>query len=259
MATIRRLIPLEPLTPDAFAPFGSVIQNPTSSSQKYFESIIPVEANQGSATKYSDISSLDNFYSSAASKKPGRGAISLFSCKPRATRTVNNGEQVFDVNILERHPYTTQTFAPLGLAAEDGETRYLVIVVPTLPTSGSSREEILQRPKAYPAQNHGRRSGLPGVFWRLKVLKSQDGVKLPKGAGPPDLDNMRAFLARGHQAVTYGAGTWHAPMIALGNKTVDFAVFQFVNGVGLEDCQEKEFDEGIAVNLGKLEKIMAKL
>ena len=42
------------------------------------------------------------------------------------------------------------------------------------------------------------------------------------------------------QAVTYGAGTWHAPMVALGEKgtAVDFVVVQFANGVAVEDCQE---------------------
>jgi len=41
--------------------------------------------------------------------------------------------------------------------------------------------------------------------------------------------------------VTYGAGTWHAPMVVLGNKPVDFVVVQFKNGVEVEDCQIVEW------------------
>ncbi|KAL8975999.1 MAG: hypothetical protein Q9177_006939, partial [Variospora cf. flavescens] len=56
--------------------------------------------------------------------------------------------------------------------------------------------------------------------------------------GPPDLDNIRAFWAHAGQAVTYGAGTWHAPMVVVGDERMDFVVVQFVNGVAQEDCQE---------------------
>ena len=64
------------------------------------------------------------------------------------------------------------------------------------------------------------------------------------GRGFPDLGKGKAFIAHGGQAVTYGAGTWHAPMVVLGNKAVDFVVVQFANGVGVEDCQEVEFGKG---------------
>lgn len=54
----------------------------------------------------------------------------------------------------------------------------------------------------------------------------------------PDLKNLRAFVANGSQAVTYGAGTWHAPMIVVGDRPIDFVVVQFANEAGNEDCQE---------------------
>jgi ureidoglycolate lyase len=215
---IKRLIPLEPLSFDTFVPFGSVIQNPTSpsnSTASTLQHIVPVTANQGSARKFPDISPLDNFYASASSKKHVRGAISLFECKPRELRQAN-GKDVFEVRILERHPYTTQTFSPLGLSAAAVEdTHYLVIVAPTLP----------------------------------QTTTTSTTTRPPKGTGPPDLQNIRAFLARGNQAVTYAAGTWHAPMVVLGARAIDFIVVQFVNGVTLDDCQEMGFDEGVVVDL----------
>ncbi|KAI5297650.1 hypothetical protein KEM55_004432, partial [Ascosphaera atra] len=71
-------------------------------------------------------------------------------------------------------------FIPMGLSkASDAETYYLVIVAPTL---------------------HGRTASA--------VLEGRDvSVR-----NPPDLSKLRAFIARGNQGVTYGAGTWHAPI-----------------------------------------------
>jgi len=61
---------------------------------------------------------------------------------------------------------------------------------------------------------------------------------VPKGPGMPDLSNIRAFIADGSQGVTYAAGTWHAPMVVVGQKPIDFVVVQYANGVGIEDCEE---------------------
>lgn len=71
----------------------------------------------------------------------------------------------------------------------------------------------------------------------------------------PDLSNLKAFIARGDQAVTYGPGTWHAPMVVLGEKPIDFVVVQYMNGVGIEDCQEVEVEasdggNGLSVDVG---------
>ena len=54
--------------------------------------------------------------------------------------------------------------------------------------------------------------------------------------------------------VTYGVGTWHAPMVVLGDKRVDFIVTQWVSGIAKDDCQEVEITEGLEVALKKEEK-----
>lgn len=72
--------------------------------------------------------------------------------------------------------------------------------------------------------------------------------------GPPDLSNLKAFIAHGAQAVTYGTGTWHAPMVVLGEKRVDFVVVQFANGVPEDDCQEVQLEGqgvGVVVDMGR--------
>ncbi|KAL2074002.1 hypothetical protein VTL71DRAFT_7780 [Oculimacula yallundae] len=203
-----------PLTESQFSPFGTVITNPSPSllpSSKLTPSSLPqnaVLANQGSALKYQDVTHMRDLYSQAPSRKASTAVMNMFVCAPRKLE----GEGVFKVEILERHPYTTQTFIPLGLSPfEAHEAQYLVIVAPSLPPS--NKDEGFSVPE-------GR--GSPG-------------------RGLPDLENVRAFIARGDTAVTYAAGTWHAPMVVLGRTKVDFVVVQFANGVGEEDCQEVVF------------------
>ena len=55
-----------------------------------------------------------------------------------------------------------------------------------------------------------------------------------------------AFLCKGNQSITYGAGIWHAPMVVI-DETIphlDFAVLIHENGVADEDCQECYFEPG---------------
>lgn len=228
----------EPLTRDAFAPFGTAIYAPLardfSSPPSSVSSLTPhdpapVLANQNSALKYSGISPLLNEYPDRSpSGKPSSGRMTMFSCFPRSLRTVQNPSSsrstpVFDVRILERHPFTTQTFTPIDLssqtrAGDHDEPFFLVVVAPTL----------------------------KGTTATAKTANG-DTVTV---RDPPDLSRVRAFVARGGQAVTYGVGTWHAPMVVLGPRRVDFVVVQFGNGVDEEDCQEVEFGDGVVVDLG---------
>lgn len=59
---------------------------------------------------------------------------------------------------------------------------------------------------------------------------------------------MKAFLTEPGTGVTYGVGTWHAPMVVVDGR-VDFAVTQFVSKRDEEDCQEVELKEGMRVVL----------
>ncbi|KAI1820501.1 ureidoglycolate hydrolase [Xylaria intraflava] len=203
-----------PLTREAFAPFGQVIANPrpghgpaNTTPEAIADGILPygaISTNQGTAIQYRDIASMRDLYDEAPSAQRAGPRMTMFVCGARTL--VSGGVKV---QVLERHPFTSQTFIPL---TADGSKRYLVVVAPT---AGDVTDDQLQ---GMPAP-HGE--GLPG-------------------RGLPALPGLKAFLATGDQAVTYGAGTWHAPMIALGpeNSTVDFVVVQFANGVPVEDCQE---------------------
>lgn len=233
-------LPLEVFTPASFAPFGTAISPAFSSNLNTPPSAIPRPlhvphqpaggyANQNSALKTSPISIFENRYPPLPPSKP---QMSMFSCFPRNLSGIgiesepSPGNQQggsprvrFRVAILERHPYTTQTFSPLGLSPGEDNNRantfFLVIVAPSLPNTTTTTTNSSSR--------------------KLEIKS------------PPDLTRLRAFIAQGNQAVTYGAGTWHAPMVVLGERRVDFLVTQFVNGVADDDCQEVPLGEGNSV------------
>jgi ureidoglycolate lyase len=348
----------EPLTPSAFAPFGTVISSPlprglstappatalSSLPLPHALAAPPILANQGSALKYSPVSPLENGYdggrgpagtgvTACPSGKRAHARMSMFSCFPREVRRVpkkkkrnsrHGGEEekdegkedfltdamvggdttpVFDVNILERHPFTTQTFIPLGLSSqkrvirdagdreyndgkrvrtqaiingdgrgyrileeeegkdghgqedemeEEEEPIFLVLVAPTLKGQSAAATEItttVPPPPPPRTSNTSSSSSPPSASSSAEQRNNNSRVLI---RDPPDLENLRAFVAHGGQAVTYAAGTWHAPMVVLGRRRVDFVVVQFVNGVEEEDCQEAAFREGIVVDLGGL-------
>lgn len=206
----------QPLAQDAFSPFGSVITNPRPdvhpSAFSSSAASLPtnaVSANQGFAIQYRNVSCIRTLYDQAPSGKADP-VMSMFVCSARELSRVDDSQDAFTVRVLERHPFTTQTFSPVASSAR----AYLVIVAPSLP---------------------------PGE--RDRNLPVPAGADLP-GRGLPDLRGLRAFVASGAQAVTYGAGTWHAPMVVLGRAgtTLDFVVSQFASGVAVEDCQLVEFE-----------------
>ncbi|MCJ1311940.1 hypothetical protein MMC25_005614 [Agyrium rufum] len=232
----RRIIKLEPLTRISFWEFGSVLENPrrpelqrdagNAELQK-----TGVSANQGTAIKFPNITPLINGYGDASRSKHADARITMFVCKPRNLRGRNaseldglsqeNGDTTgmayLDLRIMERHPYTTQTFLPLGLTPEDLSTSFVVIVART--ETGA-------------------------------VEGGRDAVHV---------ESIRAFVGNGSQGVTYGKGTWHAPMIVVGRRNIEFAVVQYMNDVAEDDCEEIELaangssgEAMIAVGIGSI-------
>ena len=282
-------IPVELLTQSSFSQFGTVIENPAHSNAPRSQRLPfnAISANQGTALKFIDVTHMTDLYHVAPSKKPARAVMNMFVCAARNLRPHepaesmpsswgdidfdddedgNNKRELFDVGILERHPFTTQTFVPMGLSQFDRHTQYLVIVAPTLPASASKRH--VDRPPPYPTPNISKRKSIKDIFARARPSPFTNEAspppsqfsrlhpsQRPKGPGLPDLKNLRAFVANGNQAVTYGAGTWHAPMAVVGDRPIDFVVVQFANGVGIEDCQEivlkpdQRAEEGMVVTV----------
>lgn len=96
---------IEPLTPEAFAPFGEVIA-PRESAGNH-------AVNAGTALRFHALSQVDVVGDDA------QVLISIFRAQPRTLP--------FDVTMLERHPLGSQAFVPM-----DPRTRYIVVVADSL-------------------------------------------------------------------------------------------------------------------------------
>jgi ureidoglycolate lyase len=100
-----RSLVVEPLTAEAFAPFGDVV---AAGNAKAHYGI-----NQGFAERHHDITHLD------ATAEGGRAIVSIFSAQPR--------ELPLRLGLVERHLLGSQAFVPLA-----GQ-RFLVVVAPAGP------------------------------------------------------------------------------------------------------------------------------
>lgn len=184
-----------PLTVESFSTYGSIV-SPDEEVSKLDDSA--KNANQGTAIKLLQVSQIQNLLDQ---KTPN---WNLFRCfpQPHLKRQLCQGQEGIKVNhpirVLEKHPYSSQTFLPMG--APSHEIAYLVVV----------------------------------------ALENSQTKK-------PDLSTAKAFLCKGNQAVTYGAGVWHAPMIVVGPRDyVDFGVliYELLEPEAPEkDCVESFYDE----------------
>ncbi|GAV51889.1 hypothetical protein ZYGR_0AF03600 [Zygosaccharomyces rouxii] len=165
----------ETLTIESFAPYGSII-SPDEEISKLDESA--KNANQGTAIKLLQRSQMHN---PLVQQTPN---LNIFRCftQPHLKSSLDAVESTkaaavnHSIRVLEKHPYSSQTFLPMGCSSK--EFGYLVVV----------------------------------------ALEDSETKK-------PDMSTARAFLCKGNQAVTYGAGVWHAPMIVIGPREyIDFGV-----------------------------------
>jgi allantoicase len=116
---LRKVLAL-PLTPEAFAPFGQVIQSYIDATSAP-RAVKVTQANFGTASKYHKLSLLKSSYPEDMGATTG---ISVYRCKP--AEVVKNGtRRELVLNALERHPFTNQSFLPLG---QDKDNVYLVVV-----------------------------------------------------------------------------------------------------------------------------------
>ncbi|KAK9367813.1 ureidoglycolate hydrolase [Lipomyces kononenkoae] len=107
----------EELTPEAFSKFGYVVSGSHQAPKV-------AAGTHGLAYRLSDVSVPVNNYSNSQFKTEAPCAFHLQRFAPPVNLDRENGK--FLLKVLERHPYTTQTFFPLGVDAS--EPAYLVIV-----------------------------------------------------------------------------------------------------------------------------------
>ena len=96
-----KTLAIEPLTREAFAPFGDVIE---------LEGAKQIPINLGTTIRFHDLAKVD------VTDEGGRTLVNLFRGQPRALP--------FEVKMLERHPLGSQAFIPLN------DKPYLVVVAP---------------------------------------------------------------------------------------------------------------------------------
>lgn len=159
MNTAHAPITVEPLTAQAFAPFGEVIEVSDQAQR--------LRINNGFAERYHDLAKVDL----GDAQDGGRTLLNIFRAQPRVLPLV--------LSLLERHPLGSQAFMPLA------SRPYLVIVAP--------------------------------------------------GVGAPDLTGIRCFVASGGQGVNYARGTWHHPLVALGEESDFLVIDRGGPGLNLEE------------------------
>lgn len=98
----ERLLPVEPLTREAFAAFGDVIE--ASGNVRHFT------INAGNTERYHDLAHIDP-------GAEGRAIVSIFRGLPRTLP--------FRIEMMERHPLASQAFIPMSGGP------YLVVVAAT--------------------------------------------------------------------------------------------------------------------------------
>ncbi len=143
-----RTLPIEPLTREAFAPFGDVIQ---------LEDAHHYPINLGTTERFHDLANVD------VTDGGGRTLINVFRGQKR--------EIPFEIKMMERHPLGSQAFLPLDPAP------YLVVVA--LP--GELKEENLRAflTNGWQGVNYAKDT------WHhpLLALKASDFVVIDRG-GP---------------------------------------------------------------------------
>ncbi|NIB40939.1 ureidoglycolate lyase [Pseudomaricurvus alkylphenolicus] len=114
--TINTVQP-QPLTREAFAPFGDVIE---VSDQAHHFGI-----NQGYTERYHNLADID------VDAEGGRAIVSIFRSTPL--------QQPIAIKMMERHPLSSQAFIPMG------QQPYLVVVAPAGDFDESQLQVFLAR------------------------------------------------------------------------------------------------------------------
>lgn len=103
----------KPLTSEGFAPYGNVIQ--AWKRDEVPKGVKVVVNDQFKVTRFCDLAPITESYPAEANASTN---ISVFRATPR--EGLHRGKP-FPVHFLERHPFTEQTFMPMGLGSWEGK------------------------------------------------------------------------------------------------------------------------------------------
>lgn len=133
----------EPLTEEGFRPFGAIVTAPGGGGRA---------VNAGTATRH-DLAG--HFAHRTRAALP---TLAIYRCRPQPMPVL--------VPLLERHPLSSQTFLPLGLA------RWLVVVAPTDPGGGP----LVAGARAFLAEGGQGVSYAPGTWHSPLVALKREGA-----------------------------------------------------------------------------------
>jgi len=131
---------VEPLTAAPFKPFGAAMHPDAAQKTE--------SANGGTATKYEKIVKITDNYAECKSKTPSYPNCNVTRSTPQ--KLGKNG--LYSGTVMERHPYTTQSFFPMGVAPE----KYCYMVIEA-PSKADKDEPDMSKAKAFVA------NGITGV------------------------------------------------------------------------------------------------
>ncbi|WVR06223.1 allantoicase [Kwoniella sp. DSM 27419] len=185
----------ESITPDNFAPFGHIITTTPSASHTDSES-----SPDGKTTKNNCLAPLVSTYPADS------GAVTAIGVY-RATKKVGlERGKTFDVRLMERHPYTSQAFLPMGKAEWTGKS-----------------EEVLA----------------PGG--EFLVIVAQNGAD-----DKPDPATIRSFIMPANTGLSYAPGVWHHPVLILDSTLdlacIETQISTGVHDVDERDCELLEWE-----------------
>jgi ureidoglycolate lyase len=157
---MRELTP-EPLTAEAFAPFGSVIEAS--------DAAVKLDINQGHAVRYDRLADID------VADGGGTPIVSLFRARPLAELVLRT---------FERHPLGSQTFMPLR------GRPYLVAVAPPGPFDPAAI-------RVFRAEGHQGVHYVKGVWHHFLLVLEESDFLVVDRAGPGDNCEEIALPAAG--------------------------------------------------------------
>ena len=146
---MRELTP-EPLTAEAFAPFGTVIEAG--------DAAVKLDINQGHAVRYDALAEVD------VVEGGGSGVISIFRARPLEQPVLR---------VFERHPLGSQSFVPLS------GRPYLVAVAP--PGEFDPAAIRLFRAEGHQGVHYGK-----GTWHHFLLVLEEDDFLVVDRAGPGD-------------------------------------------------------------------------
>ena len=155
---MRELTP-EPLTAEAFAPFGTVIEAR--------DDAVKIDINQGHAVRYDRLSDID------VTDEGGIPIVSLFRAKPLAELALKS---------FERHPLGSQTFVPLS------GRPYLVAVAPP-------GNFDVARIRLFRAEGHQGVHYRKGTWHHFLLVLEESDFLVVDRAGPGDNCDETALAA----------------------------------------------------------------